>query len=673
MVYSKRSSTGGRYGWSLLLSGAVACLPVCSYAEIDWWPMQLRTELSPWRVSGASSYVVADRMSKDRRPIVDQTSVLEVNLSKMARGFVWRPWLLQWDAMLGLGVASMQYKAFSTAEVGAPESYDSLIRHAEGRSTVYVLPESRFPFKASYRRAQEDSSEGRPEGHARVGDTIGIAQSYQNQEQDMKVSVDAEHFRGRAGTKNISGFHGISLPSVDHHEEPSSVDSISVSAQKRLLKQAVDVLGRLVRANQQAPDVTNDTQDMMLNVNHRYEGAKNWSVTSMGSINNARYVIDSHPTSGDASTWQVQESGMVWKQISSFASWRSEGMPLAAVASMRVADNQNTNQTNSNANPVATGTGNRAVHAMLGGNYDISPAVHLGSTVMANQLTSRSAEGENSVQNALMGVQGSYSPESKPLGPLNYRWFSSGNLNQQLASGQSPRTELREQIGQGVFKDIPLTDTVSLNLSLTETGSSAQTSHTLPLWGINHMASGRFSHFHERGQNYLELSLADSRSMGANEGNAQMTSLQWNSDGSLWRDMRWRGNLTTQWSRRTMRSSASSAAGSDAANPEKVAETDRFASANISAQKPNLFGLRQMRFSSTVSVDVVDSLVPLGGLMGKDGLAERRSWLNMLDYQIGKLAARLTVGAVEMDTQRGGLNQEGLILLEFRRVFDVQL
>ncbi|MEO5349329.1 MAG: hypothetical protein H7836_06760 [Magnetococcus sp. YQC-3] len=363
---------------------------------------------------------------------------------------------------------------------------------------------------------------------------------------------------------------------------------------------------------------------------------------------------------------------MMWKQVSSFTAWRSEGMPVSAVGSLRMVDNDNTTETRRPGVAAAGGwTASRVMNVMLGGNYDASQALRFSSNMVANQANSLAQDSDTTTQNAALGVQTTYSPDNIPLGPVTYRWFASGSANQLTATSQTGKSELREQVGQSVFKDIPLADNVNLSLSLNETGFASHMSRTESVWGVNHLTSGRVAHFHERGQSYLELSMGDSRAIGGEENNAQMVGVQLTSDGSLWKDVRWRGNLTSQWSRRSVSSSLATAGSSSFSSGQQgEVEINRFANANLSLMKPNLFGVRRLRFTSTASADIMDGLVPLGGLVGKDGLAERRSLWNVLDYQIGKLAARLTVGGMEVNTKREGTQPEGLILFEFRRSFD---
>lgn len=678
MAHKQRYSTAGGYGWRLFLSGMVACYPVVAVAEIEWWPPEMKSYLSPFRVTGASTYRASNRTAKGKRPNTDQISLMTVAVNKMAKGFVWRPWVLQWDAATSVGVTTTKSVVFASSQVGDPGGNVSLDRRLEGNSTIHVLPSSRFPFKASFKRSQDDSSEGRSEGQARIGNTISLMQSYRNQAQDTNVIFTAERFQGYMGTKNISGVYGVSVPSVNRPESYTDVDTVSVTAQKQVLKHAVDMLGKLVRANQTAQEVTNENQDMVFNVTHRYDGAKNWSVNSMGSFNNARFGVENHPTGAAVSARQEQESTMQWQQLNSFGNWRSEQIPVSAMASMRVADSQNSSLSKSSVGKPTEGwSASRAMNLMLGGNYDASETLHFGGNMVGNQTGNESRDGETVMQDAALGLQATYSPANKPLGPVTYRWFASAVTNRQMGTDRRARSDLREQMGQSVYKDIPLTDNVGLNLSLNETGFASEVSNTKTLYGVNHSASGRLSHFHDRGRNYAELSSTDTRALGKERNNAQMVNFQLTSDGRMWKDVRWNGSLTSQWSRRSVGDSLfGSAGGGGQGGGQTGAEISRFANANLSLRQQELFGMRQLNFSSTFSSGVMDSLLPLGELIGQVGIAERRSWMNTVEYGIGKVAASITIGGLEVETHKGGkdtLDREGLILFELRRFFDTTL
>lgn len=189
----RRNSKTRRYVWILFLVGIGVSWPIDGYSAINLWPVRFETMISPFRLAGETGYTFSSNMAKDERPSVDQMFMTDVGVSKGAKGFVWKPWLVRWDAGVSLGVTHTQQKVISSPSSTDASGNDSLMRRMKGKYDVFVFPKSRFPFKTYYERALGDSSEGEVYGQGDSNEKIGFSQDYQDKDGSTMIFMGGEH------------------------------------------------------------------------------------------------------------------------------------------------------------------------------------------------------------------------------------------------------------------------------------------------------------------------------------------------------------------------------------------------------------------------------------------------------------------------------------------------
>ena len=365
--------------------GMFVCWPVRVCPALELWPVRFKSEFLPLRVEGESGYTFAVGMTKDERPDVDQESKIGVTVNKGARGFVWKPWLVRWDAELFFGATTARRTVFSSSS-GDAVGNDSLVRRLGGNYTILVFPSSRFPFKTSYQRAQSDSSEGEPETQGQTREKMSFSQSYRDKGGSMQLALGVDHASNFSGTKNPPGMLGVSLPGLDRPEDSSQEDRLTFSAKKRLLKHVVDLLGRLVRSERSSPEERSSNAVDSLIVNHNYEGAENWSVSTMGNLDNTHYGVTPLATDGvDAVTASSKPQDILFaiRQIVSYLSWRDKERPLTISASSRISQNETASHPDT---PDESSTVTQSLNVSTMGRYQPSQAVSLWANVSVTHI-----------------------------------------------------------------------------------------------------------------------------------------------------------------------------------------------------------------------------------------------------------------------------------------------
>lgn len=648
----RRIRTSKNHAWSLFLLGIIVLWPLCAHSGLKLWPIRSKTRLTPVRVGGSVNLDYMNKMVKDKKAVSDYKLSTSLSMGKGARGFLWKPWILQWNGTLGIGATSSQNVPITHEE--SEGNTDALSRNLFGNFDLSVFPQSRFPFKILYKRDLADFTEGLSGGQGDFRETMSLSQNYRNKEQDTQVALNFDHKKSHSGIKNISGIFGISIPTLSQYDTNAGSDALSLSVDKRLANHAFRFLGALNRSDELSGGSMGTLINSTLILNHSLEGSQNWSLNNMGNLSE---TYNRTAGSGPFGT-NDQKALATAQQISSFGYWRSDDKPLAFSASARVSQSRDISTIQQNRTGDVDNQDFRA-HSMnfsLGGNFDPSPTISLSGTFTANHLHQQ-LEGENTAsEDASADFQITYSPESHPWPSTEFThtWFLSGSLKNHIANGSSPGQQLSERVGQGLTRRIFFNNNMMLGLSLNQTGSGSQTNSGYPTWNISHSVSGRLKHRQDTQNNLFELNLNDSRIFGPEKSDSQIANLQLSSEDRSNSGFSWQGHITSQWSRQ--------AAGG-------ISGINRSSNANLSIQKPNLFDLPQLRFVSLLSFGVGGKLLPLGTIMGMPGESEQQSWWNVIDYRIGKISTRLTASLSETSARESGFEREGLIQLEIKRYF----
>ncbi|MBF0135903.1 MAG: hypothetical protein H7833_15545 [Magnetococcus sp. DMHC-1] len=602
---------------------------------------------------------------KDKPAVAGRQILTNLNLSRGSQGYVWKPWLLKWESQMNVGINS-QLNLVDASPNPSDASTEALARTMGGSLNIQVVPESRFPFRANYDYNNADSSEGTAGGQGGNRQKLSLSQDYRNLERDSQLGVRLDLSRDMSGTKNISGFEGISIPSVGKITNDSKTQSMSVSWNKRLTTQTVDVFGKMDNANNSTQDTIVRSRDKSVVLRHDYTGGPSISVNSMGSwslsdIQNTNIS----PMGRQDSLWNSQ-----WEQINNSIFWRPEGKSYSVVSTSRVS--QNTTLTDSGAGTEtssnsgtdgSTGSADtngeriaRLLNSNLGLNYQFSPAWNLSGRVAGNSQETIQGNKTASQMDATQSVQTSYSPDRILLGPLIYNWSTSGAFDSSERQARKPKMSMSERIGHSLAWQKETGPAGFVEVSCNQKGSASHVSQAVTLWNIDHSGTLRWDDDRGESRTYTELTLTDTRTLGVDPGYNQLANVQLSRSGMVGKGATWKGNFSTQWSLR----------GSDGKSDSK-----KYSRGELSLAYPDLLRIPGLRFISSLAIDVDNQYLPMGNLIGNAGLRESRQFWNRLDYQLGKIVVGLNVGVQETDGWlQDDYQRNTVIMFDIRRYFE---
>ncbi|MBF0438889.1 MAG: hypothetical protein HQL93_07175 [Magnetococcales bacterium] len=614
-----------------------------AWGELNLWPVRFKGQLSPWRVWGYSGYQLSSNMIKDQRPSTEHISTTNVNLSRGAKGFVWKPWVVQWNAEVAVGGTTTQRMILASVNNREPDT-TSLSRDVSGRYDFTVLPESRFPLKVYYNRLANDVSEGltMSGGRSSQKDAMGLVQEYKSQEGDLRALARWDHSRDLMGGKNKWGYEGVSIPSLDTIENHYTSDLKSLGVTQIIEGQSVDLqLKRAMDWNQSQGNKARLIDDAAV-LSHSVVGGQVWSVNTLGNLSKLHATLN---------TETQAENFFKTRQLGSSTFWRSEDMPLFVSGSGRVGVSTQEYLPNSDGKVIM-----RNASLGTGVSYQFTPEVKVDLTLSANYAESESLTNFLVHQDATEILTANYSPVGSPVGDFMHNWYITGGLNNHQTIGTRPLKSANTGIGQSLTRDIPLDNTSILNFSASQTEFMNHATKRNSIYGINHAFGGRYTEQDSSNRTYLDVSLADTRSLGDLISNAQTISSQFSVEGNVEPGGTWQGHLTSQIFR---------------TKDQGKLTTGSNSGINIMYQQSNLFGWQGLTYSSRIQMDATEKAFPLTNLVGSIAKHEGRSWWNFLDFALGNLSGRMTFGVTESHGQQFPFDRTGLFLFQVQRSFDL--
>ncbi|MBF0152828.1 MAG: hypothetical protein HQL64_03690 [Magnetococcales bacterium] len=611
-------------------------------AEFTFWPIKFKAEVSPWRAWGYTNYQFTSNMVKNRKSNIGQISMINANLSKSATGYLWKPWVVQWNGMMAVGGSTTQRKVFATSntqDVGE----DTLTRNLYGGIDFTVLPESRFPLKVYYNKTVSDSSDG-PAGQGGQGtvrENVGLSQDYRNLEGDLRVALRLTYGFDQLGSKNVTGLYGVSIPSIDRRDGYAYNEGVSLAISKTMGEHVADLIVKRAAVRDLYQGVKRSNLDDAVVFNHTLNRGKKWSANTLGNYSRIHTISEST---------QRDEAFLTARQVGNSAFWRSEEMPLFLSGSVRVA---------SNTQQITRGGGGptniRRANVVTGGNYQFSPEWTANAAMSANHEESETMALKKISRDSTQSLSTSYSPQRVPFGDFMHNWFATTTTNTHQATGFLPTKVFNQGIGQALTREVNMGNAALINLAANQVEFANYTSGIKPLYGVNHGISGRYTSIGPARKAYADVSLTDSRSLGNVVNDGQSLNTQFSIEGVLPQKINWQGHLTSQVNR---------------AYAENKAVLGVYSSADIMFQKGDLFGLRGLLFTSKLQIDASNQFLPIGNVVGVVADRESRNFLNFLDFNIGKLSARMTLGVTESQGKSTPYERNTLILFQLQRFFD---
>ncbi|MBF0379747.1 MAG: hypothetical protein HQL69_01940 [Magnetococcales bacterium] len=626
-------------------------------AAIKWWPVKHKTAVGPWQFYGSFGYDYTNKMIKGDRPDAIQTSTSELHVGKSIAGYLWKPWLVQWSNTTILDLTFSKQNIWSNNSGSNASDESILTQSLSGDLKVKVLPKSRFPFQLSASRKNGDSSKGELSGGGvKVVDKVGLKQDYTNKKGDLKTALRYEYGRNRSGGNGSSGAFGIIVPSFDSNVTESTHHTVSMSGRKSSKKHSFDLKTKLAHFDKSDDTTSSLDNSATLSLSHIYSGKKTWGVTSMLIVT----ADDGENENEESKTFSNSQTN----QLSSSAFWRSAKLPLSVTGLGRLALNNKDTRTQGQSDEEKTTNyiGDLDISASYSKSY--STALKLNALLNGKlsyeqevvRLEGSAKETEQDlVASSTQSVRVTYQPERIVMGPYTYNWYTSGSANNKLATGSSQTQSLSEMISHGLSRRVLIGDNSDLNLNISESLTNKNTSGLKPLWSLAHSFDGTLKWYGKSMRALFSLTTADTRSYVRELAIAQNLKAQVAADGILMNKTTWQGKATSEWNKTTS---------------SEESKTEQKSSVSIQLAKRNMFNIRRLQFSSTISYDFGDQFLPIGSVVGDPEESETRSWWNTFDYRIGMVVGRLQAGASEKYSVKNGLEQEGLIKLEIKRFFE---
>ncbi|MBF0127331.1 MAG: hypothetical protein HQM02_08990, partial [Magnetococcales bacterium] len=540
VVSIRKARHAGHWLLAVCLVWSVCTVAAPAWGAFQFWPVRFKAQPVPWRVWGFSGFQLTSSMMKDNKSNMDHVSIVNANLSRGYKGYVWKPWVVQWNAMASVGANSTQRFIWASAS-GKDTNSDSLMRTFSGAFDVAVLPESRFPLKVVYNRTMDDSSEGEGNGgQANLRELIGLSQDYKNAEGDVRVALRLDHNRDLRGSKNHAGLYGLSVPAIDRNEGRFTSDTLSLGISKSFEEQTADLFLKRSVARSHFQGAKSATTDDSVVFNHTLTGGKVWSANSLGNYSRIQAAVTSS---------QREEAFLTNQQLGTSAFWRSEEMPLFFSGSIRTGVTTQQFSIGGAGNDGGGPSTNRTVSVITGSSYQFTPEMSLSGSMAANFQENESADKLTEARDIAENLSANYSPERQPLGAFMHNWFVSNGYNVRHSSGFKPNQSFNAGAGQTLMRDLMLGKDLLLNFSVNEVGFMNHTSRVKGLYGVNHSVNGRFTRMISTTKTYVDLSLTDTRALGDEISSGQALNTQLSAEGVVLKGSNWKGHLTTQSTR----------------------------------------------------------------------------------------------------------------------------
>lgn len=624
-------------------------------AAIQWWPIKQKTVTGPWQVSGAVGYTYERKMVNDQKPDATQDTTMDMRIKKVAAGYVWKPWLVQWDSTTMVDVAKSYHDIWQTDSEEQEEDSDLLTRSMSTNFNLRVLPKSRFPFKLNISRQNDDSSSGT--GTGKMNEKLGMQQEYTNRAKDLKLSLRFDHTRSRTGDRNKNDIF-FSIPSFGTGASDSIHDSISIAANRTIKNHTFNMTTVASRAKDKDETSKSLNKNSSMTFTHNYTGSKTWGADTM--------LVVGADLGTNTSSEGITHNDTQNNQLSTSAYWRAESIPLSITGLGRIAHNSEGSKTYgaSDKDESKEFVSNIDLSAIYSHSFTRKLSLNLAVSGLFeyDKDTARTEGSERTRSHATdastsQSMQLSYRADRSRIGPFIYGWYTSGSASSTITAHASPSRAISEMIGHGITRRVQIGNRSDLLLNFTGSASGQHSTGTMALWTFNHNALGSLNWYYKGARALLNVTASDNRTFGATISDTQNLKIKLSTDGLLWGKTTWHGALSSEWKRE---------ATSDGE------ELSRSANASFRIERRNLFGITKLRFRSTFTMDIDGNLLPIGRYAGDIGESETWSWWNTVDYRIGKLIASLEAGMSESNGEDEEIEQEGLIKVEIKRYFDAR-
>ncbi len=496
-----------------------------------------------------------------------------VTLNVNASSYIWKPWFSRVSGGLGLTYSKKNY--------GNDGSNSNNI--VTGNALISLLPQSRFPFEAHYRKTNSYVT----------GESLGSLPY------DTILYGFSQRYGTRDGSGTVMGTYDHNTIKVKGYPDDNS-DLYTLSLGKSFAANNLSLNARHEEASRRSTRINYRRNNIVA----RHDYRPGTSLTMQNMLTSVE--IDDNTTGYSNKDQQIQ--------FTSTTFWRPANKPYDSSMGLRYYSRE--------LDQGELGGKGETLNAYGGLNYNISRYLRARGNITLNQ--SRVAGNTLTTDKELAGV--SYSPAYLPLGKFQYNWFASGDLtnrNGGLDDGQN----LTAQIGQNFTRNYPLGpgEEISTNYSQSLTGY-----YDTVFENTNRMTNGVSVGWRKgrAGKDiYIRLMLSDARSiLGKRPDLYQMINFQLNSNYPVNQRSMLIGNVTVISTR----------------NITEFNRGDGFAtsaSAGIMYRYINAFNVQNLHFLSELKID---EELKAARVVNRSTY-NRKLWDNRLEYILGRLRMYLSL------------------------------
>jgi hypothetical protein len=532
--------------------------------------------------------------------------------------YLWQPWFVQ--VRLGAGFVVSRDNSSNDGNAGDVAGRGNAYT---ARAQVAVFPASRFPFEM-----RAEVSDSRTSGENTLGQDqrmhrFALSQAYrpESSNDQYQVHVDASHLFGPEGRDTL-----IVLDSSAQLQRGPSRFEFNFN-----------------RADNHRGDGSDSALLTTLSARHGYHPRADLDVDSLASWNRSRLRADG-VDDGESLSSEV-------RQLSTLLTWRPRDgeLPFTAPASTIVVGSARWVEQRSAGGADVTAS---AANATLGASAELTSAWRASVSGSVSQFDI----GSGSARLRSIGAAGaaSWSPRALSWGePGTWRWAPSAVFSASVtrASGESASAGDRDSAGvtlaHSLSRDWLRSGGDAFSFSFAQSaGVQAESdaglrtrtralAHSLGLVWQDASDGSR--------QQFASLSASDSRSFGDDATSFQLVNLQWSRRTQLSRQSSWSGNLTLQLTRSDSRTALTFGA------PAPDAGWQRFATGSLSYEQQRFWGVPRLRL--TLLAGLSTQQLERRNVGDIDAPLQRvsRSVEARLDYQIGRLEARVSARAARVD------------------------
>ncbi|MEO5327103.1 MAG: hypothetical protein H7829_02550 [Magnetococcus sp. THC-1_WYH] len=615
-------------------------------------------QMSPWNVFGGIG--VRSQILYDDKAPMSGSHVLfnRTQVSRSGIGYFIEPYISRWRSDFNAGLTMS--KSLSHGSVHDNGLTEVSAFDLQSNVELGFFPQSRFPGSLFFNRFDSSNSEGGSAGRgsARVSQKFGLKQDYKNVENDFSANFQGEHRNDNMGERSRPRLQTLLFPDVSGDRGTNVSNTVSLRLDKRFSQNTLGMTVRSTNNVRQSVFNATNSRDHGIFITHGYNPKENFSINNlvtMGLFNN-NYLTKSL---GNGSQGEFRErSSDDQRQVGTDVFWRALESPVSLSGAIRVSQAAEEYQLLTNGEGFDMERQRRAANTRLGGMYQFDEHNSMTGFLTGDydivEQQNDQPDAKSSMGSTTQSLSHQYDSSSAQWSSFEHRWYSNTSLANSVADMKKPTQNIVERLGHGLrrrFENgkeekggayrLSLDESVGLNEQLPESLLGADLTHGV---GVGYESGS------DTKPTYVDLRIADTRTLSPETRDSQMANLQFSRSGMKDDNGQWQGHITLNWSRMNAE--------------EGDATISQAVGANALVSHLGLFGVEDLR--NELSTTVTSSIVSMGSI---EPVYHEWSIQNLLYYHIGKLTVRLGGELSVLADDKGITSTLGLVTLEATREY----